>query len=145
MNETIHLLMSHRSIRKFKSEPVELGIVYIGGIRNNPEKVSELLELPHLVYPLFGMCIGIADQSPILRPRLPRNSVLHVNRYNGGTSQSEAIQTYDETYRKYMKERTGGKRETTWSEEMIAKMKKPSRLHMKSFLQKRGFLTDEDH
>lgn len=38
------------------AESEGLGICYIGGIRNNPEAVSELLRLPAHVYPVFGMC-----------------------------------------------------------------------------------------
>ena len=40
------------------AESEGLGICYIGGIRNNPEAVSELLRLPAHVYPVFGMCLG---------------------------------------------------------------------------------------
>ncbi|MEC8936808.1 MAG: nitroreductase family protein, partial [Pseudomonadota bacterium] len=36
------------------AESEGLGICYIGGIRNNPEAVSELLRLPAHVYPVFG-------------------------------------------------------------------------------------------
>lgn len=39
------------------AESLEMGGVYIGGLRNNIAAVSELLELPELVYPVFGMCI----------------------------------------------------------------------------------------
>lgn len=41
------------------AESVGLGICYIGGIRNNPGPVSEPLELPKGVYPVFGLCLGI--------------------------------------------------------------------------------------
>jgi FMN reductase (NADPH) len=46
------------------AESLGLGIVYIGGIRNNPDKVSQLLKLPDKVYPVFGMCLGYPDQNP---------------------------------------------------------------------------------
>ena len=54
-----------------------LGItgVYIGGIRNQIQAVTELLELPELVYPVFGMCLGYPAQDPEVKPRLPLSVV----------------------------------------------------------------------
>ncbi len=40
------------------AESLGLGGVFIGGIRNNPEKVCQLLKIPNHVYPVFGMCLG---------------------------------------------------------------------------------------
>ena len=44
------------------AESLGFGIVYIGGLRTRIEDVAELLELPEGVYPVDGMCIGVADQ-----------------------------------------------------------------------------------
>ncbi|CAM3082702.1 oxygen-insensitive NADPH nitroreductase [Paenibacillus lupini] len=119
------------------AESLGLGIVYIGGIRNQPEQISELLELPQHVYPVFGMCIGVPDQSPLDRPRLPRSAVYYENSYNTSTIDSN-IDAYDETMSNYMRARSNGKAGTTWSEAMAAKAG-PVRMHMRSFLQKQGF------
>ena len=43
------------------AESLGFGIVYIGGLRTRIEEVAELLELPEGVYPVYGMCIGVAD------------------------------------------------------------------------------------
>lgn len=40
------------------AESLGMGIVYIGGVRNNIAELSELLNLPERVYPVFGMCLG---------------------------------------------------------------------------------------
>lgn len=53
------------------AESEGLGICYIGGIRNNPQEVSNLLKLPEHVYPVFGLCLGYPDQQPEVKPRLP--------------------------------------------------------------------------
>ncbi|GLX68569.1 oxygen-insensitive NADPH nitroreductase [Paenibacillus glycanilyticus] len=119
------------------AESLGLGIVYIGGIRNQPERVSELLQLPKHVYPVFGMCIGVPDQSPLERPRLPRKAVYFENSYKPQSIDS-AIEAYDETLSTYMKARTSGKAATTWSQAMATKAG-PVRLHMRSFLEKQGF------
>jgi FMN reductase (NADPH) len=52
-------------------ESMGYGICYIGGLRNDTECLDELLELPEGVYPLFGLCVGVPDESPSKRPRLP--------------------------------------------------------------------------
>ncbi|MFX3636071.1 MAG: oxygen-insensitive NADPH nitroreductase [Candidatus Pristimantibacillus sp.] len=121
------------------AESLGLGIVYIGGIRNNPGEVAELLGLPQHVYPVFGMCIGVPDQSPLVRPRLPRAAVYHENNYQTAECLDTAIDEYDRVLSTYMKERTNGKAETTWSEAMASKAKGSQRLHMKEFLLNRGF------
>lgn len=119
------------------AESLGLGIVYIGAVRNKPKEVSELLKLPKLVYPVFGMCIGVPDQEPLPRPRLPKAAVYHENTYSSAGFPAE-IEVYDELIRAYMHERTQGKVETTWSKEMAAKAPR-TREHMKEFLRGQGF------
>ena len=53
------------------AESLGLGICYIGGIRNDPQVLCDLLDLPDQVYPLFGFCIGYPAQDPEVKPRLP--------------------------------------------------------------------------
>ncbi|MGB1106796.1 MAG: oxygen-insensitive NADPH nitroreductase, partial [Candidatus Puniceispirillaceae bacterium] len=53
------------------AESVGLGICYIGALRNDPARVTELLDLPQQVYPVFGLCLGFPDQDPEVKPRLP--------------------------------------------------------------------------
>lgn len=109
--------------------------MYIGGIRNQPDQIAELLELPQHVYPVFGMCIGVPDQSPLDRPRSPRTAVYHENSYKKDTVDS-SIDAYDETISKYMKARSNGKSSATWSQAMVAKAG-PVRMHMRSFTEAR--------
>ncbi|WP_178019808.1 oxygen-insensitive NADPH nitroreductase [uncultured Paenibacillus sp.] len=120
------------------AESLGLGIVYIGGIRNQSEQVASLLELPRLAYPVFGMCLGYPGQEPGLRPRLPLPAVLHWNGYDAA-GQDKQVAAYDEVMSKYLHERTGGAKDTPWSELMAEKLAQPARLHMRGFLAKRGF------
>jgi FMN reductase (NADPH) len=121
------------------AESLGLGIVYIGGIRNRIAELSELLNLPELVYPVFGMCLGVPDQEPGIRPRLPVEAVLHRNGYNEERIQ-EPVQAYDQTMQRYLSERTGGKRDTPWSQIMADRLAEPIRLHMREFLSGKGFM-----
>ncbi|WP_438347888.1 oxygen-insensitive NADPH nitroreductase [Paenibacillus sp. FA6] len=121
------------------AESMGLGIVYIGGVRNHIAEVSDLLGLPELVYPVFGMCVGYPDQDTSLRPRLPVDAVLHRNIYSKEQI-VEQVKAYDETTKQYMLERTMGKNDTPWSKTMANRLAQPNRLHMKEFLLSKGFM-----
>ncbi len=54
---------------------------WIGGVMNALHEISALVELPKGVIPYAALTIGIADEAPIHRPRLPREQVIHENRY----------------------------------------------------------------
>jgi FMN reductase (NADPH) len=123
------------------AESLGLGIVYIGGIRNEIASVSELLGLPEHVFPVFGICMGFPDQEPVLRPRLPQAGVLHENRYDAGVHEA-TVKEYDRITREYMRQRSGGKRDSAWSEDMHKKLDRPLRSHMKAFLHEKKFMLD---
>jgi FMN reductase (NADPH) len=123
------------------AESLGLGICFIGGIRNNLHEVSELLELPELVYPVFGLTIGIPDQESALRPRLPRYTIYHENHYQPEQSR-DGVREYDSTMLEYYKERTQGRILSDWSKSMSEKYKQPVRAHLRPFLESRGFQLD---
>jgi nitroreductase len=118
-----------------------LGIegVYIGGIRNNIQSVTDLLELPHLVYPVFGMCLGYPAQNPEVKPRLPLSVILKNDHYHD-EEDANTISDYDNQVREYYKTRTGGNKDTAWSEQISKMLVKEARPHMKGFLESRGFI-----
>ena len=120
------------------AESLGLGICYIGGIRNDPAQMTELLELPEQVVPLFGLCLGWPDQDPALKPRLPLSVTLKEDRYDESADR-DGIAEYDETMRAYYLERTGGKLDRTWSADMSALLGKESRPHMRGYLAGQGF------
>ncbi|MBN3562787.1 oxygen-insensitive NADPH nitroreductase [Aliamphritea spongicola] len=121
------------------AESLGLGCVYIGGIRNNIAAVSELLNLPELVYPVFGLCIGYPDQNPEVKPRLPVSVVLKQDSYQD-QDDGGIISEYDQAVREYYQTRTGGTKDMTWSGQMSGMLGKEARPHMLDFLQKKGFL-----
>lgn len=121
------------------AESIDLGIVYIGGIRNKIAEVSELLELPTLVYPVFGMCIGYPDQAPEIKPRLPLPIVFKKDSYTN-IQDSQLMADYDKVIREYYQSRSGGNKEMSWSEQIAGMLIKEARPHMMSYLQSRGYL-----
>lgn len=120
------------------AESEGLGICYIGGIRNNPQDVSDLLKLPDNVYPVFGLCLGYPDQNPEVKPRLPLTAILKEDYYDD-TEDEALIANFDDTMARYYSERTGGNKSTNWSEQLKPLFTSKLRPHMKAFLNKRGF------
>ncbi|MCP3944175.1 MAG: oxygen-insensitive NADPH nitroreductase [Desulfobacteraceae bacterium] len=132
------------------AESVGLGGVFIGGIRNDPEKVCKLLDIPNNAYPVFGMCLGYPARTPGIKPRLPLDLILKEDSFFGPDSKKEltdpsqmtakkSLDTYDKTCRDYYLNRDSNLRDQTWSQQMADFMNKISRPQLKSFLEKRGF------
>jgi FMN reductase (NADPH) len=123
------------------AELIGLGGVLVGGLRNDPARVTEALRLPELVAPLFGMCLGFPDEDPQVKPRLPRPVVLHQDTYDP-TGLVAEIAAYDDIVSSYYQERETNRRRTTWTSEMIRKFAQPERPHMRAFLESQGFRFD---
>ena len=66
------------------AEAAGLGVVYIGGIRNQADVVAKELGLPSSSFACFGMCVGYPDPSKpaSIKPRLPVSAVLHKEQYD---------------------------------------------------------------
>lgn len=122
------------------AESMGLGILYVGGIRNKIKQAAELLQLPRYVYPLFGMCIGYPLEEPLRRPRLPLETVLHENSYSREKQQA-GIEQYDQQLLDYVKQRSGGKQQFSWSDAMTRRLAaSQQRSDILPFLQERGFI-----
>jgi len=118
------------------AESEGLGICYIGGIRNNPQAISELLALPDQVFPVFGMCLGYPAHAPDVKPRLPVAAILKEDRYHDDQA---AVEAYDAAMQAYYQSRKGGAKATTWSQNLTPLFDTKLRPHMHDFLVARGF------
>ncbi|MCB1802044.1 MAG: oxygen-insensitive NADPH nitroreductase, partial [Gammaproteobacteria bacterium] len=76
-----------------------LGGVFIGGIRNEPQLVVDLLHLPNLVMPVFGLCLGWPDESNDVKPRMPTSMILHQDTYR--VAAEDELADYDRTMANY--------------------------------------------
>ncbi|RXT15389.1 oxygen-insensitive NADPH nitroreductase [Ammoniphilus sp. CFH 90114] len=122
------------------AESMDLGICYIGGIRNNLPRVQQLLQTPKLVLPLFGLAVGMPEQNPEPKPRLPWEHVYHENSYNDDWNDMQRqLDEYDQLMENYYEERTNGKRKDSWTELMIRMLEGKSRMYMKDFVEEQGF------
>ncbi|QIM68184.1 oxygen-insensitive NADPH nitroreductase [Basfia succiniciproducens] len=118
------------------AENLGLGGVYIGSIRNQIEKVGELLNLPEYVVPLFGMCLGYPDQNPPLKPRLPQELMFFENQYR--PLDKTMLNDYDKEVAEYYKKRSQA--DMDWSRNVAKTLGKPVRPQVLGYLQKQGFV-----
>lgn len=119
------------------AESYGLGGVYIGGIRNDVNSVSEVLKLPEYVIPIAGMCLGYPDDNPGKKPRQPLSIVVHEDHYR----EEEIVPgllDYDDTMSEYYSERTNGEKEAGWTELMAEYLATERRLDLKEFIINKG-------
>lgn len=127
-------------------ESLGYGICYIGALRNQLPAVDELLSIPHGVYPLFGLCVGMEQRSeagasdPIIdtipRPRLPKQAVSFDNRYPSDAEVLGFIDQYNVQYASYLEAR--GATPRGWSDAIGTKFTNVSRPDLATYYQSKG-------
>ncbi|GAC86549.1 nitroreductase [Gluconobacter thailandicus F149-1 = NBRC 100600] len=123
-------------------ESMGLGTVYIGGLRNHPEDVAKLLNLPPKTVAVVGMCVGRPDPAYQngYKPRLGQDVVVHRERYDV-TQEPEGIAAYDHVADAYQQEQ--GLPSRAWSETVAARVDSyrglSGRHVMKDVLNRMGF------
>ena len=76
------------------AESSGLGVCPISVIRNEADKVAEILGLPDLVFPVAGLCLGYPSSEGFVSLRLPRAVTTHTDRYDDSTLEA-SIDHYD--------------------------------------------------
>lgn len=82
-------------------ESLGMGAVYFGSILNDPAKIIEILELPKLTFPIFGIGFGYPNQDPMLKPRMDLSLKLFDNKYKIQNNYLNLIKDYDEEMQTY--------------------------------------------
>lgn len=122
------------------AESMDLGICYIGSLRNDMKKAIEILELPEGTFPLFGMVVGYPTEEGSLKERLPFEAVYHEDTYQRIDEVEASIAEYDQRISNYYADRTDGKRDDKWSSQVIGMLSKKQRLDVDTVLKDQGFL-----
>ena len=125
------------------AESFGLGAVMIGGMRNRPAEVAELLGLPEGVYVVYGMCLGwpIEDAIPPQKPRLPEDLVVHFERYST-ESEREKIAEHDKDLANHYESLGRNLAAAAWSGPIAKRLKNPARPHLRKTLEALGFRFD---
>jgi nitroreductase len=121
------------------AEAEGLGGVFVGGIRNHPREVADCLNLPSLVYPAFGLCLGWPAERNEVKPRFPVATVLHEETYDAEAIPRQ-VDDYDAVMREYYASRSHARKQSDWSQQTARAVQGKKREHMLDFLRHRGFL-----
>lgn len=125
------------------AESEGLGICYIGGARNHPHELAELLRLPQRAVALFGMTVGYPkdELTTTVKPRLPQPGVLHYETYSETPWPAE-IEAYNRTMDEFY-EAQQMKSHQTWSQSTAKRVSGPGALAgrdvLRQILEERGF------
>jgi FMN reductase (NADPH) len=129
------------------AESLGLGICYIGGIRNRPLDVAELLGMPRLTFPITGMTVGWPAVEPPNRPRLDTAAVLHWEHYDTAR-EDELLLAYDKAmiatgiYQGRQVSALGAPEVMEnygWLEHSARRVSQPARTGLREAIEKQGF------
>ncbi|MEK5639625.1 hypothetical protein BK138_23100 [Paenibacillus rhizosphaerae] len=102
------------------AQSMGLGAVIIGGINSALPELDEWLDLPDFVIPLVGLAVGVPDEFPEQKPRLPRSAVFFENQYDRDLKVQ--VDKYDREIEEYYGVRTNNKQKVSWSGKFISKL-----------------------
>lgn len=125
-------------------ESMGLGYVPLGTINDHPLEMLATLDLPQLTFPALGMQVGIPDQKPQLKPRLPLRFTTFENEYPGKFKVSE-LKDYDQTVATYYDLRNANQRIDSFTKQITgAKLnsKTIDRDQLPELLHKQGLCLD---
>ena len=120
------------------AESLGLGGVFIGSIRNDIVRTSDILGCPKHVVPLFGLCLGHPDwEAPMnqsQRPRLPLDVLVSNDTYK--PADDATLAAYNNVVKDYY---NGRKIDMDWAAQIAATFGKPVRPDNLAYLQAQGF------
>lgn len=121
------------------SESLGMGTVMIGGMRNHPEEVAELLGLPDGVFVVFGLCLGFYEENrkPPQKPRLPENLVIHHERYQ--SADGAVLRAHDAELAAHYRSDGRESPDAAWTGVIAEKFSHPQRPRLRDILEKMGF------
>lgn len=83
------------------AESMGLGTVVLGSINRDMPAMIELLDLPEYTFPCLGLAVGVPDQAPALKPRLPLDIIFMENSYKPLENPMETLEAYDADVHQY--------------------------------------------
>lgn len=116
-----------------------LGTCPIGYARTvDPEKITQILELPKCVYLVCALAVGVPADTPDLKPKQPEDLVFFKNRY-GVADMAEKLLAYDKTIAAYHKSRSSNQSDEDWISQMLAYYDEAMKTEFLTFLKNRGY------
>ncbi len=116
------------------AEAAGLGCCPISAVRNHCKAVNELLELPPLVFPVAGMCVGYPENEGRLSQRLPLEVTTHTDVFKEAKLEDK-IEAYDQRRAAAMP----ASDRYFWSEAKAKQYSEPQRTGFGAYIRKKGF------
>lgn len=118
------------------------GTMYMGSMLNNAPKVIELLQLPKLTFPVVGVGLGIADERPMKKPRISRNTSVFENTYKSFPNYLDEIEDYDEEIENYRYVSFPERPMASFSQQIVSTLERdmPLRSSLFTQIEEQGFI-----
>lgn len=122
------------------AQALGLGGVFVGGVRNETEKMAELFGLPELVFPMYVVCMGYPAEVPPQRPRMDASLISAVDAYPEITGPKQ-LDDYEKEVSDYFLNITNGRSVRGWIARAEHAISVKPRYSVGDFLHKAGFMT----
>lgn len=122
------------------AQALGLGGVFVGGVRNETEKMAELFGLPELVFPMYVVCMGYPAEVPPQRPRMDASLISAVDAYPEITGPKQ-LDDYEKEVSDYFLNITNGRSGRGWIARAEHAISVKPRYSVGDFLHKAGFMT----
>lgn len=127
------------------AESLGLGGVILGSIKNDPAKLVKVLKMPKMTLPLLGVQVGVPDQKPQLKPRLPLKFTTFENHYPTDFDVN-ALRDYDQHVTQYYDLRDANRRIDSFTKQITGAKLNPGepdkRDELAQVIQAQGFALD---
>lgn len=125
------------------AESFGLGTVMIGGIRNDPQGVAQVLNFPQGVYCVYGMCLGWPDAARVKpqKPRLQEDVMIHYEQYDQRDMSAELAE-YDAALAQHYRDEGRETPDAAWTGVIARKFSTPRRPQLRQTLENMGFSLD---
>ncbi len=130
------------------AEAAGLGCCPISAVRNEAERVGQLLRLPEHVFPFAGLALGWPAGAGVLNPRLPLAATVHVDGFGdeglpGHVADADRRRIAQKPFaRQRFTAELGEAGSYGWSEDVTRQYSRPERAGFGAFLRARGFKLD---
>lgn len=121
------------------AEAQGLGTCCIGYARTAaPAEFVKLLQLPQGVTVVCGLALGVPRELPDLKPKQPKELVIHNNRYSQDRLE-KLVMDYDAEIKEYNATRSGTKSDNDWVEHITGYYREAMNYRMADALRAQGF------
>ena len=122
-------------------ESLGLGAVFFGSVLNEPADIIKILDLPKYTFPALGLGMGIPNQNPQLKPRMPMAMRVFENAYQTFDGYLDRLVDYDEEMQTYYDLRDANRRVDSYTNQVVTRslINHPGRRRILHTVREQGF------